>query len=228
MMIRSTGAVLPMILLCASGAACSAPGDPDEVGAAPQAMCSGLYLSNVSVRQGSVCLTTPDDLLDSAEAWGPQTLLLSVDKRYGTQLVFENEPELQIQKDKITKVLQTITGIILNHDVELTASSSTEVPSGSYERLEAYPELQVITWDLRRDACSFSADAYVTSGAAYRPQGVYFRIVVGQGGPKDLSSSAAANSTNGQARQGSQRRQAPQYGSVTAIGIPVEDQEATH
>ena len=188
--------------------ACAAPGDEDTA-TASQALCGDPYVTNVSVRPGSVYNMSPDSLLNAAEAWGPQTLLLSVDRRLGSTFTMLRQPSVQIAKDQITKGIQETTGINLIHDIELTASSSTEVPPGSYERLEAYPEYQVITWDLRQSGCGFARDTYLTSGAVYRPMGVYFRIVVMQGHPD---------------HEGKH----PQYGSITAIGVPVVGEEATH
>lgn len=201
---------LPVVVLATAAialSACAAPGDEDTASVG-QALCRGVYVSNVSVRQGSFYSLAPDALLNSAEAWGPQTLLLSVDRRMGSTLTLLRQPAIQVAKDQITKSIQETTGINLIRDIELTASSSTEVPPGSYERLEAYPQYQVITLDLRQDGCGLMPDQFLTSGTIYRPMGVYFRVVVMAGKP-------------------AKTEERPQYGSITAIGVPVVGEEAT-
>jgi hypothetical protein len=185
-------------------AACSAP--DGDLGAAAEAQCGGLYVSDVTIHDGSVYFVSPASLLDAAEAWGPQTLQVTVDRLIGTQVSYLQQPSVQVQKDKLTRTLQEATGVTLLNDVELTASSSTVVPQGAFERLEAYPEFQRITWDLREAACGVFRDADVTPGTAYRPTGVYFRIVVGQAAP------AASDA----------RAPAPAAGASTPVPIPIE------
>jgi hypothetical protein len=185
-------AVLPLLT------ACAALDEDAEIGTAPQAMCAGAYLANIVYQPNPACAISPDLLLDSTEGLGPLTLLLSVNRHFGPRIQYQSEPSVTIDKGKVQKTLQEVTGVSFNHEYDLVASSSHEVAKGEYERLEAYPTFQVITWELRQDACAFAPDELITRGAIYKPLGVYFRIVDGHSEPQ----------------------QARQYGSITAIGEP--------
>lgn len=179
-MITSAGFVLAAFLLTASVAGCDpgAPSEGEPVETGEQALCNGYVVTNLVARQGSVPIDAPQYLLDSTEAWGPQTLLLSVDRHVAPQITIASQPGVQIQKEKLTKSLQHTVGFSLTHELEVTASSSTVVEEGTYARMEAYPSFQVITWDLWLDACGAFGGARIGSGAVYRPMGVYFKVVV--------------------------------------------------
>jgi hypothetical protein len=62
--------------------------------------------------------------------------------------------------------------------VNLVATTTVLVPTGAYYRIEAYPEYEVTTWELRADACSFLPDTLISTGYVYRPTGVHFRVLV--------------------------------------------------
>jgi hypothetical protein len=179
-MINRAGFVLAAVLLAASVVGCDPDARNDEApaGEAEQALCNGYVINNLATQAGSFHLDAPQYLLDSTEAWGPQTLLLSVDRHVTPQITVAAAPGVQIQKDKLTRTLQTTVGFSLSHELELTASSSTVVDEGTYARLEAYPSYQVLTWDLWLDACGPFGGARLGSGAVYRPMGVYFKVVV--------------------------------------------------
>lgn len=185
-MTRSAGIVLGVIVLVASAAGCApdAPTFEEAVGEAAQALCRGYVVANVVPREGSVYFISPHYLIDSTEAWGPQTLLLAVDRQVTPQLSIQRSPTVQIEKKKLTKSLQDTLGYSLSETLELTASSSVVVAEGSYRRLEAYPTFQMVTWDLWQDACPPWGPAKLASGAVYRPFGVYFRIVDVVRGPR--------------------------------------------
>jgi len=169
--------------LAISGAACAggAPADGD-VGTAVEAWCRGYYAANVVARDGTVFFLSPDHLASSTEAWGPQALSLSVDRHFAPQVSYQETPGVSLERDKVTKSLQSSVTFSLTTDTELTAVTSVLVPTGAYYRLEAYPEYQLVDWDLRRDPCGPMADAFVTTGAVYRPVGIYFRVMVFVGG----------------------------------------------
>lgn len=179
-MIKSAGFALAAFLLCAGAAGCDpgARSDGDPLGEADQELCSGYVVTNLATQSGTFHIDSPQYLLDSTEAWGPQTLLLSVDRHVAPQITVAAQPGVQVQKDKLTKSLQGTVGFSLTHELEITASSSTVVEEGTYARLEAYPSFQVLTWDLWLDACGAFGGARLGSGAVYRPMGVYFKVVV--------------------------------------------------
>lgn len=182
-MTKSAALVLGTIVLAASAAGCdpdaqaSSPSEGEALGEAEEALCRGYVVANVVPREGSSYFISPHYLLDSAEAWGPQTLLLAVDRAVESRISIERSPSVQIEKKKLTKSLQDSLGYSLAKSLELTASSSTVVPEGAYRRLEAYPTFQRITWDLWQDACGPLGAAHLASGAVFRPFGVYFRVV---------------------------------------------------
>lgn len=211
-MIRSAGFVLAAALLAVGVIGCD-PDARDEVeplGEARQEQCGGYVVTNVVPQQGVVHFVAPQYLINSSEAWGPQTLLLAVDRRVSAQLVVHSVPGIQIEKDKLTKTLQTILGYSLTHEFDVTASSSTVVDEGWSERLEAYPAFQVLTYDVNLDTCGPYSGLKIGNGAVYRPVGVYFQVVVLVQGPKKI--------------EDEQRR--PQPGSITAMGQPVLGAEA--
>jgi hypothetical protein len=162
-------------------AACGPSAEPD-VGTATEAWCRGYYTSNIVARDGTVFFISPDRLATSAEAWGPQTLSLSVDRHFAPQVSYQETPGVTLDRNKVTRSLQAAVGFSLTTDTELTAVTSVLVPTGAYYRLEAYPEYQLVNWDLRRDPCGPVPDAFVTTGAVYRPVGIYFRVMVFVGG----------------------------------------------
>jgi hypothetical protein len=165
--------------LAISGAACDGgPTADGEVGTAVAAWCRGYYPANIAAHDGTVFFLSPDHLASSTEAWGPQALSLSVDRHFAPQVSYQEAPGVSLERDKITKSLQSSTSFSLTTDTELTAVTSVLVPTGAYYRLEAYPEYQLVSWDLRRDPCGPMPDAFVTTGAVYRPVGIYFRVMV--------------------------------------------------
>lgn len=194
----------------ALSAGCGA-GEPEPelaVEQAEEALEGAYYVGNVRAHPGSHYTVDPGSLLDAAEAWGPQTLLLSIDRSVAPQISIQRTPGAQLSKDKLTRTLQDAVGFSVTEGFEITASSSTVVDEGSYQRLEAYPTFQRITWDLWNDVYGAMSGAPGTPGTLYRPMGVYFRVVTLVKGP------------------GKNDRPPPQPGSLTPIGKPVVSQEA--
>ena len=228
----SATTVLGVVLLAASMSGCdpdagaSALSDDESVEEADQALYGDYLIANVVPREGTSYVISPTYLLDTSEAWGPQTLLLAVDRTLVAQVVLQRSPALQVEKKKLTKSLQRVLGMNLAEGFEVTASSSTVVDDGWYKRLEAYPSFQTITWDLYQDG-PFGA-SYVTSGTVYRPLGVYFRtVVLAQGPAKNNgytpSSTALPPPPPPLPPLGGRERQP---GSLTAFGMPVLSVEA--
>jgi hypothetical protein len=176
---------------------------------ADQAIWGVPQIANVTRRPGTVGYADPEHLLDTAEGWGPQTLLLSVSRTVRAQVTMVQTPSVQMSKDKITRTLQQALGFSLSDEVEVAATSSTDVTEGWYERMEAYPTFQAITWDLMLDG--LAGAQRVASGTVYRPVGVFFRTVI---------------LVHGRGYQGIEDDH-PQPGSITAIGNPALGVEAT-
>lgn len=153
--------------------ACSAP----EPGSAAQPFCSGIYVDHVVAEPATVAFVSPDCLVQAAEGWGPQTLGLSIEHDFSPQLSYTDIPSLSKSKNDITRTVQRAVGFSVTQSIDLDATSLVQVPTDAYYRLEAYPTYQVVRWDLRADACGFSPDALLTSGAAYRPVGIDFRVM---------------------------------------------------
>jgi hypothetical protein len=179
-------AIVGSMLLAGSIGACSAPapdpGPSDAIGAAREAYCSGLYVTHVVRRAGTIFYVSPETLATAADGWGPQTLSLSVDQGFDSQLTYADTPSLSKNKNNLTKTVQQAVGFSLTHTVDLTAISAVLVPTDAYYRLEAYPEYQVIDWELHADACSIMPDTLITTGTVYRPVGIHFRVLVYVGG----------------------------------------------
>jgi len=176
----TTSAVVVSAILLAAGAAGCGPdaesrGEP--LGEAEQAQCGGYVVANVVTQEGTVYAISPQHMLDCAEAWGPQTLLLAVDRSVEPQVTIVRSGSAQVEKKKLTRSLQDTLGYSLTKGLELTASSSTAVPEGTYRRLEAYPTFQRITWELWQSACGPWGGMLLATGTVLRPFGVYFRIV---------------------------------------------------
>ncbi|MFT3766810.1 MAG: hypothetical protein QM820_15035 [Minicystis sp.] len=214
----SAGRVVGAVLLATFTAGCD-PGDgafarseAEPVAEATQALYDGYYVANVVPREGTFYFVSPHYLLDSSEAWGPQTLLLAVDRHVQAQITFLRQPSVQIDKGKLSKSLQNTLGFSVQREVEVTASSSTVVDEGWYKRLESYPSFQMITWDLYQS--SPFGNFYVASGAVYRPLGIYFRTVVLVRGKKPDEEEVA-------------EPEIIEPGSITAIGVPALGAEAT-
>lgn len=160
--------------------ACAACGE--SVGVAEDAYCRGYYVTRVAARDGVVFFVSPDHLLQSTEGWGPQTLALSIEKDVAVEISFENAPSVSRERNKITQSVQASIGFSLTHEIDLIASNAVLVPTDAYYRVEAYPQYQVVDFDLRREACGPMVDALLTRGSVYRPIGVYFRTMIFVGG----------------------------------------------
>jgi len=177
-------AVVGSMLLAGSSVTCSAP-PPDpgsSEGTAAEAYCGGLYVARVARRAGTVSYVSPESLATAADGWGPQTLSLSVDQGFQSELTYADTPSLAKTKNSLTRTIQQAVGSGLTTTVNLTAASAVLVPTDAYYRLEAYPEYQVIDWELRADACSLLPDTLITTGSVYRPVGVHFRVLDFVGG----------------------------------------------
>jgi hypothetical protein len=159
-----------VLALCA----CSAP----EPGSAPAPLCAGIYVDHVVAEASTVAFISPDCLVQAAEGWGPQTLGLSIEHDFSPQISYTDLPSLSKSKNDITRTVQRAVGFSLTHTIDLDATTLVQVPTDAFYRLEAYPTYQVVRWDLRADACGFSPDMLLTSGAAYRPIGIDFRVMV--------------------------------------------------
>ncbi|APR82408.1 Hypothetical protein A7982_07757 [Minicystis rosea] len=204
----------------------SARSDDEPVSEADEALYGDYFVTNVVPREGTSYFVSPNYLLDTSEAWGPQTLLLAVDRTIVATILLQQAPAVQVEKKKLTKTLQQVLGMNLAQGFEVTASSSTVVDEGWYKRLEAYPSFQTITWDLYQGGPF--GPAYVTSGTVYRPLGVYFRTVVLAKGSKKGEKSfpeppALPPPPPPLPPLGGRERQP---GSITAIGVPVLGAEA--
>lgn len=152
-------------------------GGPD-LGAAAEPWCAGLYAAHVVARPVTLVCVAPECLAQAADGAGPQTLSLSVDRGFTNQVSYQTSPSLSRSKNDITRAVQSAIGFTLSASVDLVASSAVLVPTGAYYRLEAYPEYQVLDWDLRADACSVYPDTLLTRGSVYRPVGIHFRVMV--------------------------------------------------
>lgn len=193
-------AAIAAAALAVTIAGCAA--DDELVGEAEEAVWGTYRITNLVVKAGSSYVADPRTLLESAEAWGPQTMLLAIDRHLTPQVSIQRQPGVQLAKDKLTKTLQDAVGFSLSTDTEFTASSSTVVEEGWYERLEAYPTFQTVTWDLVQDGAW--GPTLLARGSVQRPIGVYFRVVV---------------IVRGKGKEGgSERDREP--GSITAIGRP--------
>jgi hypothetical protein len=135
-------------------------------------------VDHVVAEASSVTCVAADCLAQAAEGWGPQTLSLSIDHGFSPQVSYTDLPSLSKSKNDITRTVQHAVGFSVTQSVDLIATSLVQVPTDAYYRLEAYPSYQVVRWDLRADACAFRPDALLTSGAAYRPIGIDFRVMV--------------------------------------------------
>lgn len=189
-------------------AACAVE-EEEPLAEAEQASWGAYRIANLRPSRGTTYYVEPRFLLESAEAWGPQTLLLAIDRHVSPQVSIQRSPGVQLSKDKITKTLQDSVGFSLSEELELTASSSTVVSQGWYERMEAYPTFQTVAWDLVQD--DVWGARKLASGTVYRPMGVYFQTVV------------VVRGTGEQGQSDTPR----QPGSITAIGQPVLGAEAT-
>lgn len=175
-MTRSLQAALGVALLCA---ACSAP---RRLGTAQEAWCQGYVVQNVVAQAGSVCFVNPSALAVATEGWGPQLLSLTVDQGFSPQVSYETEPSVSIDQDKVTTSLQKELEFSLTASVNLQAETTVAVPTDAYYRVEAYPEYQVLTFDVMVDPCGPTPGSFLTSGSVDRPIGVYFRVMDYVGG----------------------------------------------
>lgn len=180
----NTRSMIGVLLFALACAACSAGGAADDpaLGVAEEAYCRGYYVTHVVARDGTVFFISPDHLASATEAWGPQTLSLSVEHDFSPEVSYEQAPSVSHERNKITQSLQTALSFSLSTSTNLSASNAVLVPSDAYYRLEAYPEYQVVDFDLRRDPCGPMTDALLTTGGVYRPVGIYFRVMVYVGG----------------------------------------------
>jgi hypothetical protein len=159
-------------------AACAVPETtPSSVGVAREAWCQGYVVENVVAQAGVVPSISPSDLADAADAWGPQLLSLSVDQGYSPQVSYQESPSRSLDDGKITTSLQKALSFSLTTSVDLVAETSVAVPTGAYYRVEAYPEYQVVNFDVEADPCGPSPGGLVTTGAVNRPVGVYFQVM---------------------------------------------------
>jgi hypothetical protein len=159
-------------------AACRSPDPaPPRPGVAQEAWCQGYVVDDVVFGDAVVPSVSPGDLADAADAWGPQLLTLSVDQGFSPQVTYVESPSIALEQDKITKTLQSALSFSLTTSVNLVAETSVAVPTGAYYRVEAYPEYQLVTFDVRVDPCGPTPGSLVTTGSVQKPVGVYFRIM---------------------------------------------------
>jgi hypothetical protein len=175
------------VIVTLSCASCAAPdGDgregPPGAGVAREAWCQGYYVDNVVAQNSTVCWVSPGDLAGAADGWGPQILTLSVDQGFSPQVSYQESPSVSFDQSKVTKALQKSLSFSLTQSVNITADTGVAVPTGAYYRVEAYPEYQPFTFDVNVDPCGPTPDAFVTSGSAYRPVGIYFKVMDFVGG----------------------------------------------
>jgi hypothetical protein len=176
----SAQATIGALFLGLGVAACSAGGP--SLGVAEEAYCRGYYVDHVVARDGTAFFISPDFLAQATEAWGPQTLSLSVERDFSPEVSYQESPSLERERDKVTRSLQAALSFSLSTSVGLVASTAVLVPTDAYYRLEAYPEYQVVDFDVRQDPCGPMGDVLLTTGSVYRPIGIYFRIMVYVGG----------------------------------------------
>ena len=181
-MVRKLAALTLASLLTGSSDGCSAPEPDPPVHAATAAWCSGLYVAHAVRRSGTLLFISPETLAASTDGWGPQALTLGVEHDFSPQVTYERSPSLSKQKNDITKSLSATVGYSVTSSIDLEASTSVLVPTDAYYRLEAYPEYDVVDWQLRSDACGPQPDTLVTTGTVYRPIGIHFRVLVFVGG----------------------------------------------
>jgi hypothetical protein len=183
-MSAKTKATFGALFIAVWGAACSAGGrlESSNVGVAAEPWCSGYYVNHVVAREGTAILLSPDHLAQSTEAWGPQALSLSVEHDFSAEVSYQASPSVSRERDKITKSLQAALSFSLSDETDLSATNTVLVPTDAYYRLEAYPEYQVVDFDVRQDPCGPTGDVLLTTGSVYRPIGIYFRVMVYVGG----------------------------------------------
>lgn len=175
---------LAVPLFALAYAACSQAGAPGEsaVEEAQEAYCRGYYVNDVVARGGTVLFISPDHLAQATEGWGPQALSLTVEHDFSNEVSYQESPSISRERDKITRSLQAALTFSLNTETDLSASNTVLVPTDAYYRLEAYPEYQVVDFDVRVDPCGPVGDTLFTNGSVYRPIGIYFRVMVYVGG----------------------------------------------
>jgi hypothetical protein len=168
------------LLLALGLGGCSADGR--NLGVAEQAYCRGFYVNHVVARDGTAFFISPDYLAQATEAWGPQTLSLSIERDFSTQVSYQESPSVSRERDKVTRSLQAALNFSLDAETDLVATTAVLVPTDAYYRLEAYPEYQVVDFDVRQDPCGPMGDVLLTTGSVYRPIGIYFRVMIYVGG----------------------------------------------
>ncbi|MFT3765288.1 MAG: hypothetical protein QM820_07205 [Minicystis sp.] len=175
-------AIIVWAALVAGTIASCAGSEADPLGSAEEPWCSGIYVTHAMRRPGTLIFVSPETLAVSTDGCGPQALALSVNESFSPQVSYQVSPSISKQKNNITKSLTHAVGFSVTATISLTASTVVLVPTGAYYRIEAYPEYEVIDWQLRADACGPNADFLVTTGTVYRPIGIHFRISVLVGG----------------------------------------------
>jgi hypothetical protein len=179
-------AAVAAMLVARGTVGCSAPGAEPGAGArlgvAEQLLCGGVYVTHAARRAGTIFYVGPETLATAADGWGPQTLALSVDQGFTTQVDYDLPDNFKKLQDQIKKSVATVTGFDLTESVDLIASTAVLVPTDAYYRLEGYPEYEEIDWDLHVEACGPWPDRFVSTGAVYRPVGIHFRVLDFVGG----------------------------------------------
>lgn len=179
--IKLSGVLAALLVACSLPEV--GPGSASGVmGEAEQPYCAGLVAVRAAAGTSTVCYVWPDALIAATDGWGPQALSLSVDRGFAPQIAYERAPSLSLQRDDITRSIQTAVGFSVTENVNLVATTTVLVPTEAYYRVEAYPEYQVTGWELRADACGFQPETLLATGFAYRPTGVHFRVLVQVGG----------------------------------------------
>lgn len=206
-MIFKTMRFCKSLLLVLLGAACDGgeaaePTAGGGIGTAVERWCTGYYVTNVVARDGVVFFVSPEHLMQTTEGWGPQALSLNVDRGYSPQVSYEQSPSVSLDRNMVTKSLQASLGFSLAESINLDASTVVLVPTGAYYRIEAYPEYQVINWDLLVASCGPTFDRVLTTGTVYRPVGVYFRVMVHVGGEWNALRHASSSQLPGEGPPG--------------------------
>jgi hypothetical protein len=157
-------AVMGVVLGCG----CEGPASTtrDTVAEASEALVGTFCIFNAQIAPGSFHFDGPNWLLDSAEGLGPQSLAIAI-----ASFVQPEISTTTTDKPSAEDVSEAV-GYSVTTRFQVQASSSINVDAMHFQRLEAYTSFQQTYFEIRDAACR----AYVGSGSAYKPIGVYFQI----------------------------------------------------
>jgi hypothetical protein len=161
---------LVVVTALAAIAACAEDrptGAPVELGAAADSLTVDYCLLDVHTDDGTIHFEGPDWLLASVEGAGPLNLdLRELDFLIPTVTTTGND------KPKASTVSAAV-GFSVQDRYGVNDYTRLAVASGTFQRVEAYADFQRTVFEVHDASCG----AFLGTGAAYRPIGVYFRAV---------------------------------------------------